>query len=320
MRTLAVGGAVAIVTLYALNPPWWAAPIGGPMRFFRSNLSRGQTIPIPVLFLGRIYNTPVESLPWYNTLAWTAMATPVGFLTLALAGAIKAIKDIKSPDPMPMLALAQWATLLGLRALPHTPGHDGVRQFLPAFGGLALVAGVGAAWAVRAWGRWGKGLVAASLIEGAVSVSVMMPVPLSYFSPIVGGLPGATRIGMEPTYYWDGLTEDALARLDARVPPGDNVRFATYPTSWVYLRDRGKLRPEWWPSPVGTGRYLLQSRPAVYVLQNRPGAFRPEDRALAREHGADRRYVLSEKLGVPLVWMFPYKLLEAGLGRGGGPP
>ena len=36
----------------------------------------------------------------------------------------------------------------------------------------------------------------------------MMPVPLSYFSPIVGGLPGATALGMEPTYYWDGLDSD----------------------------------------------------------------------------------------------------------------
>ena len=62
----------------------------GVERFLRSNLTRGRTIPIPVQFLGRTYMTPVESLPWYNTLAWTAFATPVGFLALALVGAGRA--------------------------------------------------------------------------------------------------------------------------------------------------------------------------------------------------------------------------------------
>ena len=49
----------------------------------RSNLTRGETIPIPMLFLGTVYQTPDESLPWYNTLVWTVLVTPVGFLLLA---------------------------------------------------------------------------------------------------------------------------------------------------------------------------------------------------------------------------------------------
>lgn len=40
--------------------------------------------------------------------------------------------------------------------------------------------------------------------------ALMMPVPLSYFSPAVGGLPGAAFIGFEPTYYWDTLTPGVL--------------------------------------------------------------------------------------------------------------
>ncbi len=71
---------MGVVVLYAFNPGWWADPVSGVERFLRSNLTRGKTIPIPVEFLGRVYDTPRESLPWYNTLVWTVFVTPVGFL------------------------------------------------------------------------------------------------------------------------------------------------------------------------------------------------------------------------------------------------
>src|SRR5262249_51206161 len=193
-------------------------------------------------FLGRVVSTPDGSLPWYNTLVWTVFVTPVGFLALALTGAGRALRRRRA-EPFGVLALGHWAFLLALPALPHTPRPDGVRQSLPAFGLLAVMAGLGAATAVEALGRWGKGLALGALAEGAVSIAVMMPVPLSYYSPVVLGLPGATALGMEPTYYWDALTDDALGWLRAHTGPGQKVRFATYPTSWLYLRDRAQLPP-----------------------------------------------------------------------------
>ena len=297
--TLAVGGVVAVATLYAFNPPWWSDPIGGVERFLRSNLTRGRTIPIPVQFFGRTYMTPVESLPWYNSLAWTAIATPVGFLALTVAGLARAIGRARSESLGVLFALG-FAAPLVLRALPHTPGHDGVRQLLPALGGLALVASLGAASAMERLGRWGKVVIVAALAEGAASIALMMPVPLSYFSPAVGGLPGATSLGMEPTYFWDALSDDALDWLNRHTGPGQKVQFATFPTSWLYLRETGRLRPgllPWEP-----GRY------AWYVLQNRPGALRPIDRALIDE--VEPAFVV-RKWGVPLVWIFPFGEVEA---------
>ncbi len=298
--TLALGGAIAVVTLYLFNPPWWGDPVGGPIRFLQSNLSRARTIPINVQFLGTIYRTPIQSLPPYNTLVWTAIATPVGFLLLALIGSVRAIRDRASSDPLPILALAHWLMLLILRALPHTPGHDGVRQFLPAFGCLALVAGVGAAWVVARWRTWGRILVAIALAEGAASVAVMMPVPLSYFSPIVGGLPGAAAIGMEPTYYWDALSASAARPPREETHEWDSVAFSTFPTSWLHLRYTGEIRFHLYR--------IDRQPPAWYVVQNRPGDMRPVDRRLVREIGP--RHVLVEKLGVPLVWAFPYEEFE----------
>lgn len=296
--TLLVGGLVGLAVLYALNPPWWADPVGGVERFLRSNLTRGRTIPIPVQFLGRIYNTPVQSLPWYNTLAWTALVTPVGFLALALAGLTRALGRLRT-ERVGVLVATHWAFLLALRALPNTPGHDGVRQFLPAFGLLALLAGLGAAWLVGRSRIVGPALASAAVLEGVLAVALTLPVPLSYFSPAVGGLPGAARLGMEPTYYWDALTADALAWLNANTPPGRKVRFATFPTSWLYLRSTGRLGPEVLPNAPGDWSW--------YVVQNRPGALNPIDRALIRSgrpaHTVARR-------GVPLVWIFPYDQVE----------
>ena len=92
--TLGVGLALGFGVLFLLSPPWWTEPVAGLFRFFQSNLTRGRTIPIPVQFLGTIYQTPVESLPWYNTIVWTVLVTPVGFLVLGLAGVYRSV----SPD------------------------------------------------------------------------------------------------------------------------------------------------------------------------------------------------------------------------------
>ncbi len=288
-----IAAPVALVTLYLFNPGWWTDPIGGVERFLRSNLTRGRSIPIPVQFLGTIYKTPVESLPWYNTLVWTVMATPVGFLALAIVGSVRSLRRAKA-EPLGLLLLGHWAFLLILRALPHTPGHDGVRLFLPAFGVLTLLAGQGTAWVLEWSRRWGRIVVGAAIVEGVASVALMMPVPLSYYSPIVGGLPGATRLGMEPTFYWDALGDEALHFLNAQTVPGQVVQFATFPHSFLYLRQTGRLTAP--IAPIDRGLR------AWYVLQNRPGAMRPEERALVESSHAAYVY---RKLGVPLVWIIP---------------
>ena len=303
---LAVAGVIGALTLYAFCPPLWGDPVGGLERFFRSNLTRGRTIPIPVQFLGRVYNTPSESLPWFNTLVWTALVTPVGFLGLALVGAGRGLgsffprggaadEQSRRLGRIAVLVGLHWGFLLALRAMPHTPGHDGVRLFLPAFGMLAIGSGIGAARVVGRFGKWGKVVVVLALAEGAISIGVMMPVPLSYFSPVVGGLPGAAKLGMEPTYFWDGLTDEALDWLNQNTPPGRTVRFATFPTSWLYLKQTGRLRAGL--APIDPGR------PAWLVVQNRPGAFGSfEQDLVARGTPA---FAVS-KMGVPLVLIYPY--------------
>lgn len=290
---LAVGLPLAGAVLFLLNPPWWTEPIAGVVNFLRSNLSRGKTIPIPVQFLGTVYRTPNESLPWYNTLAWTVMVTPVGFLLLAFGGIVRNLRRWRT-EPLGPLILAHWGLLIALRAMPHTPGHDGVRLFLPAFGVLAILAGLGARSLFEWSGRLARIVVPLAAIEGIISVALMMPVPLSYFSPAVGGLPGAVRLGMEPTYYWDGLTDEARSWLRTHTGPGQTIQFATFPHSWLYLRQTGELPRGLVPIDPGL--------PTWYVMQNRPGDWSPSDRARAER--STPAFVV-RKFGVPLVWIFP---------------
>ena len=294
-RACLVTGAVAVLTIYVFTPPFWARPFSGVVEFFRSNLGRQETIPIRVMFLGHDYETPRESLPPWNTLAWTAFVTPVGFLGLAIWGAIASAKNFRA-DRLGASALASWAFLLVLRALPGAPGHDGVRQFLPAFGMLAILAGLGAAETVAKLGKWGKALVAAAIMEGAVSVALLMPTPLSYFSPLIWGTPGAARIGLEPTYYWDSLTDDALAKVDEIAGPDGRVAFIANPIAFYY-EQTGKLKSDLY---MGEG-----PPPTVYVVQNRPGNLDPKVLRVVRRYGADPRYIVASKFGVPLAWAFP---------------
>jgi hypothetical protein len=278
------------------------APISGIAAFLRSNLTRAETHPIPVMFLGKLYLSPVQSLPWYNTLAWTAMAAPVGLLVLALAGVAATIR--RPGDRLGVLALLNLAFLLVLRALPHTPGHDGVRQFLPAFGCLALVAGLGAARLVERFGGRGKCVVVLALAEGTASIALMMPVPLSYFSPLCGGLPGAARLGMEPTYYWDALTDDALAWINTHTSRDETVLFPAVAHQCFYLNSSGRLAPKPLFFPLeGVDRY---------VVRNRPWSWYELDRRLVARFGPRR--VVAEDQGIALRWVFTREDVAAAMG------
>jgi hypothetical protein len=145
------------------------------------------------------------------------------------------------------------------------------------------------------------------VVEGALSVAAMMPVPLSYFSPAVGGLPGAAALGMEPTYYWAALVPEARRWLTTHTPAGQTIRFATFPHSWLYLRRTGDLPRQLVRVDRGVPRW--------YVLENRPSFFSKADRTLAARGRAE--YTVT-KLGVPLVWVFPHEQWERLTGRGRG--
>jgi hypothetical protein len=302
---LLISAFVGVLTFYLFNPPFWGDPVRGIARFLASNLSRSETIPLPVLFLGKVIKTPLQSLPWYNTLLWTAVCTPVGILALSITGGAWSVRGMIGSKSWPRMVDSRWGVLpslalvnaaffLVLRALPHTPGHDGIRLFLPAFGCLALLAGFGAARVKERFQSWGIAFVGTAFVEGVVGLFLIFPVPLSYYSPLVGGLPGAAKLGFEPTYYWDAFDQQTITWLNDHTPPGGSIAFAMFPRSAGYLHRTGRLRPEAIAADDADSANWL-------VLQNRPGMFRPIDRRLLEE--AQPAHVV-KKCGVPLLFVF----------------
>jgi hypothetical protein len=198
-------------------------------------------------------------------------------------------------DHLDMLLVLNFAFPLLLRALPHSPGHDGVRQFLPALGGLAVVAGLGASRLVDRYGNWAKTVIAMALLKSAISIGLIMSVPFSYFSPIVGGLPGAARLGMEPTYYWDALSDHAMGWINGHTASDRLILFSAVLHTYFYLKTFERLKPD-----------ALFFSPASdvkrYVVRNHPWSWYELDRRLVAHFGPSR--VIAAKGNIPLAWEF----------------
>ena len=268
---LILAALIAAVVVYAMNPTWWAEPIAGLGAFFRSNLTRDQLRPIPTVFFGRLY---LFALPWYNTLVLTAIVVPPLTLVLSLIGIIDLLIN-RLRDRTGTLMLLCWAFFMVLRALPGAPGHDGERQFLAAFAFLAALSGIGLA----AVGSWLGRRMAPHIARGLTFVLLLLtlsasswstwryhPLQLSYYNAMIGGLSGASRAGLEPTFYWDAVTPDVRVWLDAHTDPGRAVAFVFPAVSFEYLHRWGLLRP----SPLAR----LEHAPQWFVVMNRPGHLR----------------------------------------------
>ncbi len=306
-RTLAVGLPVALLTFFVLNPPLWHQPIQGWLTFFDLNLNRAANggLNISTWFLGRMYNLD-HPLPWYNTLLWTAVTVPLGTLLLGGVGMVAIFRRWRE-DTAGVLLAANWLVLLIVRALPGTPPHDGVRLFLPSFAFLAALAGVGCgvvfSWTVRRWpeqirARW---LAAAAIgllyVGSAASLFRYAPQWLSYYNLLIGGLPGATAAGMEPTYYWDALDRSVLDWLHEHTAEDEKIRFAACPPENLALMQRWNiLRRATREDAPGEFRW--------YVLQHRPSGWQPADLWLIEHAQPAHRKTL---LGVPLLEVYQYR-------------
>lgn len=302
---LAVGIAVALLTFFLLNPPLWSVPIQGWAVFFDLNLHRGDHWNIPILFLGQMHHLGAP-LPWYNTLFWTAITVPLGILLLAALGVTVALRTWQS-HPAGALLLFHWLVLLVARALPGTPVHDGIRLFLPSFAFLAALAGVGCGALLqsrlRPTIRWSA--VVLLYAGSASSLFWYAPQWLSYYNLLIGGLRGATAVGMEPTYYWDALDQSVLDWLHEHTGPGDKIAIGACSPETLALMERWQLlRRATRQDAPGTFRW--------YVLQRRPSGFSPADRWLVdRVPPVHTKVIRSQGMGpwcldVPLVDVYSY--------------
>jgi hypothetical protein len=308
-HALAIGVPAALAVFLLMNPPLWAQPVDGLTAFFQLNTGRaGMGLNLSTQFLGRMHNLDYP-LPWYNTLFWAAVTVPLGILVFAGFGSVAALRHPRDRSA-DVLILLNWLTLLVVRALPGVPVHDGVRLFLPSFAFLAALAGVGVHASCR-WSGWSRltgwrlrVLVIATLvlISAACLTNLVVYAPqwLSYYNVLIGGLPGATAAGMEPTYWWDSLDARSLAWLHDRTDKNEKIQFASPSQgNLVLLSQWGVLRRGWHASDPGRYRW--------YVVQHRPSAWTSRDRWLLENAVPAYRRTL---LGVPLLSVYKYRDFE----------
>jgi 4-amino-4-deoxy-L-arabinose transferase-like glycosyltransferase len=187
--------------------------------------------------------------------------------------------------------------VLGLQAL-----YSGERHFMPVFPYLAMLAGIGFvaildALEQRLLVRFGGAKVAAQwqrllligltillLAPPVVSIIRIHPYELSYYSEVVGGLPGAVRLGLETT-FWCESYKDCLPYLNANAPEGALIWVDQPLALRAYQEDRllrQDLRITGWDvvSPYTCDYALVQMRETGFTdvpeLVNLMKEYRPE--------------------------------------------
>ncbi len=98
----------------------------------------------------------------------------------------------------------------------NVPIYDGERLFLHVFPAWALLIGLGFGWLwerLRPQSAGIRTVLAALLAAQGFGVVSTYPFGLSYYNALVGGLPGAERLGLEVTYWSDAVDDVLLDRL-----------------------------------------------------------------------------------------------------------
>jgi len=301
---------VGVVTFYAANPPFWRHPISTASTYVQLNLHR--TLNVPMVFFGTTYDLH-RPLPWFNTVAWLLIVTPVPLLALGAFGVYRAVRQ---RDAVGIGLTLHWGTMMVARALPGAPPHDGIRLFLPAFGFWCLLAGTGAQ---QLWTRAGRPsrvrfarwAIVVGLAGGAVNVWRYYPQTLSHYNLLVGGVSGATALGMEPTYWWDSLDRETLAWLNEHTAVGERVAFSST-ANISMIRSWGQLIPE-----QADRRGVFK----WYVFQNRTSFLADSDRLLMRTRqpafvkypGHHQTGHVPRDLDVPLLFIYSYEQYHAAL-------
>ncbi len=232
------------------NPSWWRETLPRFAHYYLLNTDRRGSLPdIQIIYFGQVYE---YSLPWHS--AWVLIAITVPALTLfaSLIGVLWAFGNA-GKDKLPVYFLLQLLALPVFRMLP-TPGHDGVRLFLPTFFFLSAFAGWGTAGVANGLARllptrparWASPLLATLVLATSGRQLVQThPFELSYYNELIGGPRGAWQTGFELSYWYDAFNPKVIDELNDKLPAGAVIDFMnplTEPSTFHELRTLGKLR------------------------------------------------------------------------------
>jgi 4-amino-4-deoxy-L-arabinose transferase-like glycosyltransferase len=239
-----VFGLTGLIVFFAGWPWLWLDPITHLREYFASKAER------PTLYcyyLGERYAD--VDVPWHYPFVMFLTTVPVGFLALGGYGlwraARLALETSRQRDPRALLVAAVVGFVLAFFALPGITVYDGERLFLVVFPLWAVLVGItlrtttvplsavgtapeaGAAVSTPRPSRWlVMGLFLLGIAESLWAHASLHPCQLSYYNCLVGGLGGADRLGLEPTYWRDSVTRQLLKEVAREVPAGETVYVA----------------------------------------------------------------------------------------------
>lgn len=298
-RYAAMTATVGLLTALVCLPAWWDNPLAGFLRYLKVISSDSGWSGIDAYYWGGIYQlSKARELPWTAVPVLMLVTTPVWILLL-WGGALYRWLRFELRSPETWLLVAGFFLLPMIVMLPGTPGHDGVRMFLPSYFFGALLAGnVGAdvlGWvSAQATSAQAKRLlqpVWLALIVVAVAlvpVCRIHPAGLSYYNLLVGGFPGATAAGrvradgtlseyplFERTYWWEVMNARAWHELQTHLPPGARVWIFPDYVGKDLLKRWGIIRPDIQFAPTMQqadfillyGRMGQLCRPEVHPLE-----------------------------------------------------
>jgi len=263
--------AAAGLGVFLLGWPWlWYETGPRLLRYLGTGIDRA---PIRVLYFGTVYAD--RDVPWHYPWLYFAVSVPVGLHLLGAVGLANGWKA-RRDDPFPLLIAGSIAMFLGLFST-RIPVYDGERLFSIVFPLWAVFIGrgFGEVWGACSARRWLRAGLVATLAAQATGVVALHPFGLSYYNALVGGLPGAQRLGLELTYWGDAVDGVLLDHLVRVVPPGESAALipTLYPGQGIATTTRAMAR-----LPVLLGDEETVSRAAWAVVSRRSTYWQPDFR------------------------------------------
>jgi hypothetical protein len=210
---------VGLVTFF-LGWPWlWFDPLGRIRAYLGTGIDR---VSIQTLYFGKVFLD--REVPWHYPWVYFTSTIPVGLLLLGLWGTRLAWQD-RHRDSSGLLYGGSILFFLVVFST-RVPVYDGERLFLLTFPLFAILIGRGFSALFRS--AQGKIRIALMLFLATQSYGLIAlhPFGLSYYSAIVGGLPGAERLGLELTYWGDSVDSSLLGRLADLTSEGETAALA----------------------------------------------------------------------------------------------
>jgi len=199
---------------------FWGDPLKRFPGYLMNNTGRGT---IFVTYFGQQFKD--SDVPWHYPWVIFMTTIPLALLVLGFVGLGSTLKRGFQTDRRAYLLLGGMLFPMILFSLPKVGVYDGERLFLMSFPLWGMFVGIGGAKLTAALAqRLGSKtacILSILLIAGQFTGHILMhPCYLSYYNILVGGISGAEKLGLQVTYWGDGLTRELVTEAGELVPAG----------------------------------------------------------------------------------------------------